>query len=390
MMTRRGARRVPGARVGAAPGRDPPIEDRDPNIAIGDRSYPRARAPAAVYDPAMARGTLFALCSALAIVALEASAADPNNITGSAGIVMIDKRGGYVRFFDAAARTEVAALELASPPHELAISPDHKIAYVPLYGDGVYGANPHPGHSIVMIDLDRHAVVDTIDVSPYVAPHGLQVDASGTLYASCDLSRKLLVIDPKKRTIEAAIDTDGTGHWAAVLPDGSKAYVANKNDRDFVSVIDLKARKMIGRVPMPNGTQGITASPDGRQVLAMDFSEPRFYVIDTVTDRIVETVEVEGNTIGPFRARFSPDGRTLITVNHVDSLANIYDGRDFRKPQMILGVGRQAFGIAYSPDGRTALVSNHGDGTISVIDLGTHRVVDTFTAGTGIETLSYY
>src|SRR5262249_61483770 len=122
------------------------------------------------------------------------------------------------------------------------------------------------------------------------------------------LGRKLVVIDTKSLTVQAAIDTEGTGHWAAVLPDGSKAYVANKNDRLFVSVIDLKARKMIGRVPMPKGTQGITASPDGKRVLAIDYADPRFYVIDTATDKIIDTVAVEKNAIGPFRARYSPDG----------------------------------------------------------------------------------
>jgi DNA-binding beta-propeller fold protein YncE len=59
------------------------------------------------------------------------------------------------------------------------------------------------------------------------------------------LSRRLLVIDPKKRTVEAAIATEGTGHWVAVLPDASKAYVTNKDDKPFVSVIDLKARKLV-------------------------------------------------------------------------------------------------------------------------------------------------
>src|SRR5580704_4817675 len=85
--------------------------------------------------------------------------------------------------------------------------------------------------------------------SPYIAPHGIQVDSRGKLYVSCDLSRKLLVIDPKTRSIESAIDTEGTGHWVAVLPDGSKAYVPNKNDKLFISVIDLKARKMVARIP---------------------------------------------------------------------------------------------------------------------------------------------
>jgi YVTN family beta-propeller protein len=56
----------------------------------------------------------------------------------------------------------------------------------------------------------------------------------------------------------------------------------------------------------------------------------------------------------------------------------------------VVKVGQQPFGIAYAPDSATALVSNHGDGTISVLDLATGEVIATFTAGTGIETLSYY
>jgi YVTN family beta-propeller protein len=338
------------------------------------------------------RTTVCALLIVLGIaVAMTAAAAlDPNNPTGTVGLIMIDKVGGFVRFFDPATLKEVSSLKLEALPHELAISPDHKTAYVPLYGDGVYGNNPNPGHKIVAIDLTTRQVAGTIDVSPYQAPHGLQVDSTGILYASCDLSRKLLVIDPKTRAIQAAIDTEGTGHWAAVLPDGSKAYVANKNDRMFVSVIDLKARKMIGRVPMPKGTQGITASPDGKRVLAIDFTDPQFYVIDTATDKIVDTIPVEKNTIGPFRARYSPDGSVLITVNHMNALANIFDARNLHAAQKTLPVGRQAFGVAFSADGKTALVSNHGDGTITVIDVGKNEVVRTFTAGSGIETLAYY
>src|SRR5215468_9146450 len=328
----------------------------------------------------------------LIVAAIPAIAAllDPNNPTGTGGVIMIDKRGGLVRFFDAATLKEVGTLQLEAPPHELAIAPDHKTAYVPLYGDGVYGANPHPGHTIVAIDLAARKVIGTIDVSPYQAPHGLQVDNNGTLYATCDLSRKILIIDSKSLKVQASVDTEGTGHWAAVLPDGSKAYVANKDDRMFVSIIDLKARKMIGRVPMPKGTQGITASPDGKRVLAIDYSDPKFYVIDTATDKIIDTVAVDKNTTGPFRARYSPDGSVLITANHANALANIFDARDLHAPQKTVTVGPQAFGIAFSADGKTALVSNHGDGTITVIDVAKGQVIRTLTVGTGIETLAYY
>lgn len=329
----------------------------------------------------------------LAVIAVLAPAAglDFNNPTGTQGLIMIDKLGGFVQFFDPVSLKELSSFAIPDgPPHELTISPDHKTAYIPIYGDGVYGRNPHPGHVIAIVDLASKKLAGTIDLSPYIAPHGLQVDANGTLYVTCDLSRKLLVIDPKTRTITAAIDTEGTGHWIAVLPDGSKAYVANKNDRPFVSVVDIKARKMTGKVAMPNGTQGITVSPDGKSVLAVDYRDPKFVVIDTKTDQVIDTVTVEKNSRGPFRVKYSPDGLKLVTCDDQEGLANIISTKDLHGAQQVLTVGKTPFGIAFSADSKTALVSNHGDGTISVIDLTSSKVINTFKAGTGIETLSYY
>lgn len=326
----------------------------------------------------------------LALATAAVSASNPNNTTGTDGLIMIDKIGSIVRFFDPASLKEVSTLTIDGTPHELAISPDRKTAYVPNYGDGVYGRNLNPGHTIAAIDLATRKVRATIDISPYVAPHGLQVDAQGTLYVSCDISRKLLVIDPKTLKVTAAIDTDGTGHWVAVMPDGSKAYVANKNDRKFVSVIDLRAKKMIGAVPMPNGTQGITASPDGKHVLAMDLSAPRVAVIDAATDKVVDEIALTNSTKGAWRAKYSLDGKTLVIISVNDRTATLMSAADWRSPQTVLKVGSQPFGVAFTADGKSALVSNHGDGTISVIDLVSRQVVNTFTAGKGIETLSYY
>ena len=48
---------------------------------------------------------------------------------------MIDKRGGFVRFFDPMSLKELSNLTIGGPPHELAISTDHKTPYIPIYGD---------------------------------------------------------------------------------------------------------------------------------------------------------------------------------------------------------------------------------------------------------------
>jgi YVTN family beta-propeller protein len=329
---------------------------------------------------------------AAAVVALAAGRVDLNNPTGTHGLIVIDKIGRHVRFFDPSTFQEIpnSALNVGVAPHDLAISPDHKFAYVPVYGDGVYGRNPHPGHTIAIIDLGLRQIAGTIDVSPYQAPHGIQIDEAGTIYVTCDLSRKLLVIDPQTRSIVAAIDTEGTGHWSAVLPDASKAYVANKNDKLFVSVIDLKKRAIVARVPAPNGTEGITASPDGMYVVAVDHAEPKILVINPESDQVAVTIPLEGNTKAAFKPRFSLDGSKLLVCNLSERLVNIIDVADAHGKQQVLTVGKDPMGFAFAPDGKTVLVANHGDGTVSVIDLSQNKVVSSFKGGSGVESLAYF
>ena len=165
-----------------------------------------------------------------------------NHPTGTQGVIMIDKLGAQIRFFDPVSFTEIASIGTEKNPHDFVLSADHKFAYVPIYGDGVYGKNPHPGHEIDVIDLAAHTIAKKIDIAPHRAPHGIQTDAAGLLYVTCDLDRQVLVIDPKSGAITATIGNEGTGHWIGILPDASKLYVTNKDDRPFISVIDLKKR----------------------------------------------------------------------------------------------------------------------------------------------------
>jgi DNA-binding beta-propeller fold protein YncE len=332
------------------------------------------------------------------LIGLSASAlaagGNLNSPTGTAGLIMVDKVGAQVRFFDPVTDSELASFapdpEAGLKAHEVAISPDHKSAYVSVYGDGVYGNNPHPGHTVAVIDLASRRMTGSIDVAPYQAPHGIQVDAAGNLYVACDLSRKVLILDPVKRRVAAAIDVQGTGHWLALLPDAGKLYVANKNDKPFISVVDVKARKMIGTIPMPNGTQGITASPDGKTVLAADNSQPFLHVISAATDKEIDKVKLTGVDGGLYKVFYSADGKRVLTALPSGQI-NIFDAADLHAPQRVLkSAGTALMGFAFSADGKTALVGNHGEGTVSRIDLEMATVIKTFPAGKGVETLAYF
>jgi DNA-binding beta-propeller fold protein YncE len=315
-------------------------------------------------------------------------AASPNHPTGTAGLLMVDKVGGHVRFFDPVTLAERTAIAVPKNPHDFALSVDHRFAYVPIYGPGVYGRNPDPGHELYVFDLSSQRIARVIDLSPYKSAHSLQVDSNGMLYVTAELDRKLLIVDPQAGRVIDTIDTEGSGHWVALLPDASKAYVANKNDRPFVSVLDIAKRELVARVPMPNGTQGVAASPDGKTVVAMDFAAPEMAVIDTATDTVVERIVLEGRTGGAYKAFFSPDGRWLLTL--AGSTLGVFDARDLGVPQRVLTVGSFPMGFAFSSDGKTAIVGNHDDGTVSVIDLEHAQITKTVPAGDGVETLTFF
>jgi DNA-binding beta-propeller fold protein YncE len=325
-----------------------------------------------------------------AIAVSTALGADANYPTGTRGLLLIDKVGSYIRFFDPVTLKERSSVAVATKPHDFVLTADRKTAYVPLYGDGIYGRNPNPGHEVAIVDMDAGKVTGTIDIAPYRAPHGIQIDAGGTIYVASDLDRKLLVIDPKARKITHAIDTEGTTHWIGILPNGSKIYATNKNDGPFVSVIDLKSKKMVGKIPVPGGTQGIAVSPDGTRIVIMASAEPTALIVDPKTDTIVDRIALKDQKTGAYKVYFSPDGKVMMTMNLGSSVINIFNAADLRGTQRTAIVGKDPMGFAFSADGKTALSANHGDGTVSVIDLGKGEVVSNFQAGTGIETLTYY
>ena len=151
------------------------------------------------------------------------------------------------------------------------------------------------------------------------------------------------MIDPAERKIESVIDVEGTGHWVAVLPNASKAYVSNQSGQEFISVVDLKTRKMIGKIPAAGGARGIVAASDGKRVFAIQGKAPHLLVIDTASDTVVDRIELQGHTEAGYKLRVSLDGKTLLIcagIGGMDSYINILDVADLHGKQAVLRLAR--------------------------------------------------
>lgn len=312
-----------------------------------------------------------------------------NMLSGHTGLIAIDKLGNKVLFLDPVTYATVKVIDSFVPRvHELAISPDRTRAFVPIYGDGKHGDNPHPGHSIAVLDLLAQQHTGNFSTAPYLAPHGLRWGVEGQLYCLCEDSAVVLELDSQTGAMLAVIPVGSSNaHRMEVLPDGSKLYTENEED-GFVSVVDLNARRHVGNVAAPSALAGIALSPNGNTLVLVDAAQPRLFTLDTRTDTINTSIVLTGHQKPAQIARYSPNGDHLVVTSHDEPLATILAGDLSSQKTVTLGEG--PMDMAFHENGRTVLIANHDASTISVVDLHAGETTSTFACGTGVETLSFY
>jgi DNA-binding beta-propeller fold protein YncE len=314
---------------------------------------------------------------------------DGNFLTGSSGLIAVDKVGNQILFLDPVTyATELTLDGFAPRVHELLISPDHRFAYVPMYGDGIHGDNPHPGHLVGRFDLQERRHAGDASTYPYLAPHGLRWGPEDQLYCVCENSGVVLEMDASNGAIENVIEVGSDkAHRIAVLPDGSKLYTENEEDT-FASVVDLAKKRVTKKIPTPNGSAGIGMSPDGQKVVLVDAQEAQIFVVDTASDEVDSTIRLDGHEKAAQIARYSPDGRHLVVTSFEAPLATVFSGD--LESQALLHLGQGPMDMAFHEDGETVIIANHNEGSLAVCNLDRGEVVRTVEAGVGIETLSFF
>ncbi len=70
---------------------------------------------------------------------------------------------------------------------------------------------------------------------------------------------------------------------------------------------------------------------------------PKLFVIDTATDKIVDTVPLKGAD-EEFRVKYSPDGSEIMTTALNSPAANLLKAADLHGEQIVLTVGKVPHG----------------------------------------------
>jgi YVTN family beta-propeller protein len=262
--------------------------------------------------------------------------------------------------------------------HEVAASPDGRLAFVPIYGDSGVGKPGTDGQNIAVIDIASQKVVGNISFDHGVRPHDpVFGPKDGMLYVTTELDKTITIIDPKTLKIIGTIPTgQPESHMLVISHDGRRGYTANVGP-GTVSVLDMAARKTIAVIPISGNTQRIAISPDDKWVFTADQTKPQIAVIDTKTDSVAKWIPIESVGYG---SAPTLDGRWLLMVMGDVNKVAVVDLKTMTVARNI-DVPANPQEVAMNPDGKTAYVSCMASHQLAVVDLATWKVKSTIEDG---------
>jgi DNA-binding beta-propeller fold protein YncE len=288
---------------------------------------------------------------------------------------------------DLAADKQVAAVPVDGVTgHEVAATPDGRLAFVPIYGDSGVGKPGTNGSTIAVIDIASQKLVNKIDFGHGVRPHCVVYDKnSGMLYVTTELDKTISIIDPKTLKIVGSVPTgQEQSHMLALSRDGSRGYTANVGP-GTVSVLDMRARKTLAIIPISAETQRISISRDDSMVFTADQTKPQLAVIDTETNKVKTWVPLPRVGYGTAPTL---DGRWLLVALRGSKQVAVVDLKTMTVAKTIATPG-SATEILVSPDGRTAFASCGQTHQVIVIDLAQWKVQQLISAGDGADGLAW-
>jgi len=270
--------------------------------------------------------------------------------------------------------------------HEVAASPDGRMAYVPVYGDSGVGQPGSDGSEVVAIDLRAREAAGRVRFDHGVRPHcPVFGPKDGLLYVTTELEHSVSIIDPRALKIVGSVPTgQPESHMLAITRDGRRGYTANVGP-GTVSVLDLEARKTLTVIPVAPHIQRISLSADDRLAFTSDQTKPQLAVIDTATNKIKQWIALPAAGYGTAATR---DGRwLLVAVPRTNQVAVVDLGA--MKVSRVIDLPPAPQEALVRPDGRVAYVSCDASRQIAEISLADWKVTRLIQAGKAVDGLAW-
>jgi YVTN family beta-propeller protein len=191
----------------------------------------------------------------------------------------------------------------------------------------------------------------------------------------------LAIVDPRSNQVVTTVRTGDTPHETVASTDGRLAFVSNYGGGDSpghtISVIDLAAGRELRRVDL-----GILHSPHG-----LAFAGGKLY-FTAETNKVIGTYDPAANQVDwilgtgqntTHMIAIDKTANVIFTANIGSNNISLFERSGSQTwNQTVVPVGKGPEGFDISPDGKELWVAHSRDGGVSVINLASKRVIQTF------------
>jgi predicted deacylase/DNA-binding beta-propeller fold protein YncE len=299
----------------------------------------------------------------------DAHAAAAGAAAGAAEVLVVVEQGaGRVTVLDAASGAQRGTVKIGTDPHEVAISPDGRLAYVSNFGlsdkDRAIGV---PGDSVSVVDLATFTELRRLSTLPHKAPHGVKVRPGrpDELFVNAEVGDVMLVFSAASGALLRQFPVPKETHNFIFSLDGRTLFLMAATNG--VLRVDPDSGAIQARYPSTSPIRGLTWTSIGAQLLASGRNELLF--LDPATLAVTRRITDLGVGLILY-STMTADGTRIFAPCPLDQKVLVVDVAS-GKAIASLETGKDPIAVLMAPDHRSAYVSNASDDHLSRIDLQT-------------------
>jgi DNA-binding beta-propeller fold protein YncE len=294
-------------------------------------------------------------------------------------VVVANQRSGVATLVEVGSG-RVSHVQLGVKPHEVAVSPDVRIAVLTIPSEG-FGSSS----KVVVLDLATGKISRTIDLGRYKGPHGVAFLSDSVALIGTLSGTSAVYVDVRNGRVLRSVDGLPENPYVVKLTATGRAYVSSPTSSK-VSEIDVAGGRVMRTIDIPDDPAGIAVSADGKELYAAVWRENGSGGI-AIFDLDKGVVAAKLPATRPRRMTLTADGKLVIASDR-DHL-RIVDRARRQVRSVALGQNAGGSGVACSPDSTTCYVALSQAGEIVEVDVGAARVLRRFAAQRGVDGVAY-
>lgn len=296
-------------------------------------------------------------------------------------LVVANQRSGVATLVELTSG-RVSHVDLDAKPHEVAVSPDGRVAALTIPSEAFQFRN---GRKVVALDLATAKIARTIDIGDYKNPHGVAFVSDSVALIGTLAGTSAVYVDVRNGRVLRSVDGLPENPYIVKTTTTGRAYVSSPH-ASKVTEIDIALARVMRTIDIPDDPAGIAVSADGRELFAAVWRQGTGGGI-AIFELDKGAVAVKLPATQPRRITVTPDGE-LVVASDRDHL-RIIDRASREMKSVALGQNAGGSGVACAPDSTRCYVALSEAGEIAEVDVRATRVLRRFAAQKGVDGLAY-